>query len=269
MSHMAADLKKHLKVVRRLWAISIQKDLAFRWQFVTDLVDESVSVALSLLVFDIAYSHTPTIGDWSQHQAILLIGVFQIHSVIQNVFFMPSLKLLSRTVFMGKLDDLLLRPVSTRMLLSVREIRALGLLRLLPGIAVAGFALDALGHTPSLPDLLVAGGLFTAGIVIVYAMWFASLTIEFWIEGLWSMEELMPNVFSFGQYPDGIYSGMTKTLFLTALPVVVIANFPTRALLGNWTLDMVLHAIGLAVAMVILCRVQWHRALRRYSSAGS
>ena len=269
MSHMVVDLKKHLKVIRRLWAISIQKHLAFRWQFVTDVLDESVSVALSLLMFDIAYDHTPTIGGWSRYQAVLLIGVFQIHSVIQNVFFMPSLALISRTVFMGKLDGLLLRPVSTRLLLSFREIRFMGLLRLLPGFAVVGYALDALRHTPGLLDLLVAGALFFAGIVVVYAMWFASLTIEFWIEGLWSMEDLIPNAFHFGQYPDGIYSGVTRTLFLTALPVIVIANFPTHGLLGNWTFDMVLHAFGLAGLTMVLSHLQWRRALRRYASAGS
>ena len=269
MSHTVVSLRKHIKVIRRLWAISIQKSLTFRWQFITDTLDESVSVALSLLMFDIAFDHAPTIGGWSQHQAILLIGVFQIHSVIQNVFFMPSLFLISRTVFMGKLGGLLLRPVSTRLMLSIWEIRPVGLLRLLPGFAVVGYALDALGHTPEPLDLLVAGALFLAGIVIVYAMWFASLTIEFWIEGLWSMEELIPNVFYFGQYPDGIYSGVTQTMFLTVLPVIVIANFPTHGLLGNWTLDMILHAFGLACVMMALSHLQWRRALRRYSSAGS
>ena len=269
MSHTVVSLRKHLKVIRRLWAISIQKSLTFRWQFITDTLDESVSVALSLLFFDIAYEHAPAIGGWSQHQAILLIGVFQIHSVIQNVFFMPSLYLISRTVFMGKLDGLLLRPVSTRLMLSIREIRPVGLLRLLPGFAVVGYALDALGHTPDLLDLLVAGALFFAGIAIVYAMWFASLTIEFWIEGLWSMEDLIPHLFYFGQYPDGIYSGVNRTLFLTILPVIAIANFPTHGLLGNWTLNMVLHAFGLAGVMMVLSHLQWRRALRRYSSAGS
>ena len=269
MSRTVVSLKKHLHVLSRLWAISIQKSLTFRWQFITDVVDDSVAVALSILMFDIAYDHVPTIGGWSQPQAILLIGVFQIHTVIQNVFFMPSLELISRTVFTGRLDGLLLRPVSTRVLLSLREIRPVGTLRLLPGIAVVCYALNALSHTPTAFDLIVAGALFLAGILIVYAMWFASLTIVFWIEGLWSMEELIPNAFSFGQYPDGIYSGVTKTLFLTALPVIVIANFPTHGLLGNWTLDMLLYAFGLAGVMMVLNHIQWHRALRRYSSAGS
>ena len=121
MSRTVDDLRKHLRVLRRLWAISIQKSLTFRWEFITYVVDECVAVALSLLMFDIAYSHVPTIGGWSQQEAILLIAVFQIHSVIQNAVFMDSMFLISRTVFMGKLDGLLLRPVSTRLLLSFRR----------------------------------------------------------------------------------------------------------------------------------------------------
>jgi ABC-2 type transport system permease protein len=105
--------------------------------------------------------------------------------------------------------------------------------------------------------------------VIVYAMWFASLTIEFWIEGLWSMEELIPHAFRLGQYPDGIYLGMTQTIFLTVLPVIVIANYPTHSLLGNGSINMVWHSLTLMAVMLTVCHFQWRRALRRYSSAGS
>ena len=269
MQPLAANLKKHLIVIRRLWAISIQKSLAFRLQFLTDAVDETISVALSLLFFDIAYDNVPTIGGWTQPQAILLIGVFQIHSVIQNVFFMDGLWLISRTVFMGKLDGLLLRPVSTRMILSLREIQLVRALRLLPGVAVIVYALDSMAYTPSLLDIVIACAIFLAGIVIVYAIWFASLTIEFWLEGLWSMEEFIPNVFRFGQYPEGIYTGTTQVIFLTVVPVIIIANYPTQTLLGNWTPGMIVHAFGLAFVMMVVCHIQWKLALRRYSSVGS
>jgi ABC-2 type transport system permease protein len=269
MPHSVDNLMKHFRVLRRLWAISIQKSLVFRWQFVTDLIDEGASVFVSLLTFDIAYSHVPTIGGWSQPQAILLIGVFQLHSVVINVVFMNSLFLISRTVFLGKLDGLLLRPVSTRLLLSFREMHFVGLLRLIPGIAIITYALDQMGYTPAFTDILIAGVLFVLGIVIVYGMWFASLTIEFWIEGLWSMEEFVPNAFRFGQYPDGIYTGMTKMAFLTILPVIVVANYPTHSLMGNWTGGMLWHAAGLAFVMLAVCHIQWRVALRRYSSASS
>ncbi len=149
------------------------------------------------------------------------------------VFLMPNLEAISRTVFQGQLDGLLLRPVSVQLMLSLRSIHAIGLLRLVPGMAIVVWALDALGHTPAPVDWLVAGGLLLSGIAIVYAIWFATLSVEFWCTGLWSMELLVPGLFDYGRYPDGIYLGATKTAFLTVMPVIVIANYPLQALLGN------------------------------------
>ena len=195
--------------------------------------------------------------------------MFQIYSVILMVFLMPNLEAISRTVFQGQLDGLLLRPVSVQMILSLRSLRVIGLLRLVPGLAIVAWALNALGHTPGLLDLLVAGCLLLCGIVIVYAIWFATLTIEFWRTGLWSMELMVPRLFDFGRYPDGIYLGVTRTAFLTVMPVILIANYPLHALLGDWSIGMVMHSAGLAVVFIILSRLQWRLGLSRYSSASS
>jgi len=185
------------------------------------------------------------------------------------VFLMPSLEAISRTVFQGQLDGLLLQPVSVQLMLSLRSIRVVGLLRLVPGLAVVTWALNALGHAPGPLDWLFASSLLLCGIVIVYAIWFATLTIEFWHTGLWSMELLVPRLFEYGRYPDGVYLGVTKTAFLTVMPVILIANYPLHALLGDWSIGMVLHSAGLAVAFMILSRLQWRLGLSRYSSASS
>ena len=266
---MVANLLRHLRVIRRLWLISVQRDLTFRWQFAADLADECASVGLSLLLFDIAFTHAPTIGGWSQDQAVLLVGVFQIYSVLIMVFLMPNLEAISRTVFQGQLDSLLLRPVSVQLMLSLRSIRVTSLLRLIPGLAIVVWSLESLNHSPSLLDCVVAGGLLLSGIVIVYAIWFATLTVEFWCSGLWSMELLVPELFEYGRFPDGVFLGLTKTVSLTVLPVIVIANYPLHALLGDWSIGMVFHSLCLAIFFMVISRVQWRVGLRRYSSASS
>jgi ABC-2 type transport system permease protein len=269
MSPSVGSVGKHLRVIGRWWILTIQSDLAFHWYFFTELIDETASAALSLLLFDIAFTHAPTIAGWRQEEAILLVGVFQVYAVLLTVFLMPNLEAISRTVFTGRLDGLLLQPVSTQVTLSLRHLRLIGLLRFVPGTAIVVWALDALGHVPSASDILVGAGLLLCGVAIVYAVWFASLTVEFWCEGLWSMEMLVPGLFEYGRYPDGVFVGMARTVFHSVLPVVVVANYPLRALLGEWSGGMLLHAAGLALVFLILCRLQWRVALRRYSSASS
>ena len=77
---MVDNLVRHLRVIGRLWLISVQKGLAFRWQFLTDLLNEVIAVALALLLFDIAYDHAPLIGGWDHRQTMLLVGMFQLYS---------------------------------------------------------------------------------------------------------------------------------------------------------------------------------------------
>ncbi len=269
MQPMVASLAKYLRVVGRLWRISAQRSLAFRWQFVGDLLDESFAVAFSLLMFDIAYDHTPVIGGWDQKKAILLVGVFQTYTVLVGVFLMPSLNTMSNTIHGGDLDGLLLRPVSAQILLSLRQIQITGIVKIAPGFAVMVYALRDLGHMPGLLDMVLAIVLLLAGVGIVYGMWFASMTLEFWFSGLWSWVRFVPRLFSFAQYPGGIYKGMTRVVFLTVLPVIVVTNFPTEALLGQWSAGRVIYSLGLSLLLIGLSHLSWRRGLRRYSSASS
>ena len=149
---MVDNLVRHLRVIGRLWLISVQKGLAFRWQFLTDLLNEVISVALALLLFDIAYDHAPLIGGWDHRQTMLLVGMFQLYSVLLGCFLMPNLGAITHTVHDGELDSLLLRPLSAQLLVSLRQIQPTGLFRVLPGIAVVVYSLQALEHTPSATD---------------------------------------------------------------------------------------------------------------------
>ena len=269
MAPTVDNIRRHIRVIGRLWLISIQRGMAFRWQFVTDLLNEAVAVALALLMFDIAYDHAPEIGGWDQRRTMVLVGVFQLYSVLLATFLRPNLGEMTRTIYDGDLDGLLLRPVSAQLLISLRQIQVTGLLRALPGVAVIIYALQALEYTPRLFDVGIAAALLLSGIVLVYSLWFMSMTLEFWFQGLWSWQQLVPNVFAFAQYPAGVYKGTMKVLFLTAVPVVLVANFPTQALVGERSVWTALHSMGLAGLLLILSSLQWRLSLRRYSSASS
>jgi ABC-2 type transport system permease protein len=109
----------------------------------------------------------------------------------------------------------------------------------------------------------------SSGLVVVYALWFMSMTLEFWFSGLWSWVNFVPNLFEFARYPAGVYKGTARLVFLTVAPVIVVANFPTRALLGDLAPLSALYGVGLAAALLLISRLQWRFALRHYTSASS
>jgi ABC-2 type transport system permease protein len=264
-----AELIKHIRVVWRLWRISFQRAMEFRWQFASSMLNSAVSVGLSILMFDVAYARSPEICGWSKHQTLLLIGIFQLYATALEVFLWPNIGQMSTLVFHGELDGLLVKPVNAQVLVSLRNVNFAAAPKGLMGFAVIVYALSKLGVTPSASGIACAAGMLLAGLASVYALWFISMTLEFWFQGLWSWSYFVPNVFQFAQYPEGIYKGGWRVLFLTVAPVIVVANFPTKALLGELALQSALYSLGLAVVLLVLSHLQWRFSLRRYTSASS
>jgi ABC-2 type transport system permease protein len=262
-------LRKHGRVIGRLWRIAIQQHLAFRWQFLAVMADNVVAVSLSVLLFEIAYSHAPAIGDWTKYEAILLIGVFQLYSVFLRVFLWPNVGRMNGVIYGGELDELLLWPISPQVLISLRSIDLPSLLHGVIGLAVVVYALDRLDTVPSIWAVAAALCLLLCGVVIVYSQWFISMTLEFWFSGLWSWSSFVPNLFDFAKYPEGIYRGGLRMVFLTIAPVIVVANVPTQALLGDFAWRTAMWSLFLAISLLALSRWQWRFAVRRYTSVGS
>jgi len=253
----------------RLWKIAIQQDLAFRWQVVSNVLGSALTVLFALMTFHIAYSHTQGIGGWNKYQAFLLVGIFQLYTVLSSVFLSPNLAAMMGTVYEGELDGLLLLPVSAQLVLSLRSINLTNTVNLVPGLCVIVYALVQLGIAPTVGDMFLCVVMLLTGIVTVYALWFISLTLEFWFAGMWSWQYFIPYLFEFARYPDGIYKGSVKVVFMTVAPVVVVANVPARAILGDLAWKTALYSLCLAGVMLMLSRLQWKWALRHYTSASS
>lgn len=71
-----------------------------------------------------------------------------------------------------------------------------------------------------------------------------------------------------GRYPNTIYRGFGKLIFLVILPVGMIATPTALALLGRLTWFGFLGVIVLALVSLVLSRLMWLCGLRRYDGAG-
>ncbi len=187
----------------------------------------------------------------------------------EQVFLWPNVGGMSRVIYDGELDDLLLRPISTQALLSLRSISFPAALHGAIGIFIIVYALEQLQIVPGILTILAAAVMLLSGVVIVYSLWFISMTLEFWFAGLWSWMSFIPNLFDFAKYPEGIFTGVVRFLFLTIAPVIVVANFPTQTLLGELPWINALWSLVLAGCLLILSQLQWRFAVRRYTSVGS
>jgi len=138
----SSALNRYLGIYGALWRNSVIREMQFKTNFVLWIIVELLWFALQLTFITVIYSHTDHIGDWTQWQVILLIGTSNFIQQLFTAFFLSNLVQLSELIRTGRLDFMLLLPINTRFVISLRQID-------LGGFVNAGFALSVIfyaGH---------------------------------------------------------------------------------------------------------------------------
>jgi ABC-2 type transport system permease protein len=96
-----------------------------------------------------------------------------------------------------------------------------------------------------------------------------STSMVFWLTSAQGVEGGYFTLMEFSRLPREAFKGITNTLFVWLLPVVVVSNAPARTLLHGFEWQWALWLFVLAVVWFALAVLVFNRGLRRYASASS
>src|SRR5215469_10945830 len=116
-----SGLSRYLRIYAALWRNSVTREMIFKSNFLLWIVVELLWFGLQLSFISVLYLHTKQIGTWTQWQVVALIGASHFIQQIFQAFFLVNCTNLSELVRTGKLDFLLLLPVNTRFVVSLRQ----------------------------------------------------------------------------------------------------------------------------------------------------
>src|ERR1700739_3542965 len=119
---MPGFLRRYFGVYAALWKNSVAREMSFKSNFLLWIVVEVLWFGLQLSFFGVIYLHTDHIGTWTSWEVVLLVGASHFIQQIFQAFFLVNCTQLSELVRTGKLDFLLLLPVNTRFILSLRQV---------------------------------------------------------------------------------------------------------------------------------------------------
>src|SRR5215831_11623392 len=105
-----------------LWKNSVTREMIFKSNFILWIFVELLWFGLQLSFISVLYLHTDHIGTWTKWQVVLLVGTSNLIQQIFHAFFLVNCTNLSELVRTGKLDFLLLLPVNTRFIISLRQV---------------------------------------------------------------------------------------------------------------------------------------------------
>lgn len=264
-------LKRYLTIYIALWKNSVTRETMFKGNFVLWIIVEMLWFALQLGFISVLYLHTEQIGSWTKWQVVLLVGVSHFIQQTFQAFFLVNCINLSELVRSGKLDFLLMLPINTRFLLSMRQVDLGGFVNAASAMAVMIYAAGKLQLSPTLPTLLGFGALCLIGICIHYCLMFSLATVSFWTVRAQGIVFGYYNLFNIARMPDDAFpkGGIFRSVFTFVLPVLLVSNVPARLLTERLTSTSCLLLIALAVVCAFASEWVWRISVKRYTSASS
>ncbi len=269
-AEMTRTLRRYLSIYASLWRNSVAREMGFKSNFILWIVVELLWFALQLAFVAVIYQHTDRIASWSKWQVVLLIGASHFIQQTFGAIFLVNCANLSELVRTGKLDFMLLLPVNTRFMVSLRQVDLGGFVNAATGIGVMAYAARQMHITPSVLEMVGFGFLCIAGILIHYSLMLLMASVCFWTVRAQGFVWGYYNLFNVARLPDEAFRGLFKTVFTLVLPMLLVANVPAKLLaqrLGSpWEMALL---VCMSLACFAVSETWWRFALRHYTSASS
>jgi ABC-2 type transport system permease protein len=249
---------------------SLAREMAFKTNFLLWIVVELLWFGLQLTFIGVLYLHTDAIGSWTKWQVVLLIGASNFIQQIFHGLVLINLVNLSDLVRTGKLDFLLLLPVNTRFVISLRQVDLGSFVNAACAVGVMIYAAAKLDLAPTATQLAGFLALCLLGVAVHYSLMLLLAAVCFWTVKAQGIVWGYYNLFNIARMPDDAFRGTFKVVFTFALPMLLVSNVPVRLLADK--LDSpgpVLLLAGVAVMCFVASELGWRASLRRYTSASS
>jgi len=233
-------------------------------------VVEALWFAMQICFITVLYAHTERIGDWTKWQVVLLIGASQFIQQLFQAFFLSNITQISEYVRTGRLDFMLLLPVNTRFLISLRQVDLGGFVNAASAMAVMIYALGQMSLVPSATQVAGFLVLVAVGVSIHYSLMFLLASVSFWTVRAQGIVWGYYSLFNIARLPDVVFRGFFKMVFTFVAPMLLVANVPAKLLVHKLESG---GDLGLILVMALLCwlasEAGWRVSLRHYTSASS
>ena len=274
MAELLADLSSKAAAYRRLAGAAIRSQLAYPASFALQCLGQVIVQAGDLVAVTVLFGHIDAMAGFTVDEVLVIYGIAGIAFGLADGV-VGQLDALPAFIRTGRLDALLLRPMSALGQLCVSDLALRRIGRIATGLAVLGYALSNVDIEWTPPRVALAIVAPIAGAVVLSAVWVVACSLCFWIvEGREVANSVTYGSSMFTAYPLGVFDAWLRRLMGFMVPGAFVAYFPALALLGKqdplglpaflqWSSPVV------AVLSVLVAAAVWRIALRHYQGTGS
>ncbi len=264
-------MRRYFEIYSIILRNSLIRELSFKANFLLWMVVEILWFCGQIVFFSIIFGNVNHIGDWSKWEVVLLVGTHQIIAQLFQAFFFVNVSNIPELVRTGKLDSLLVLPIDSQFAVSTKQFGLDSIVNAFVGAIVVVVSLSKLGIVPSLSAVILYLVALVFGIAVHYSIMLSLAAFSFWIVRAQGLVYGYFNFLNIARYPDVIFPSLFRFIFGWIIPVVIVANIPTRLLIKSmgqpgW---LMLQLVVASTVVSLLSRFFWQFALRHYSSASS
>lgn len=262
-------LGRYLRLYGSFLRHNLKNEMIYRANFAVALGMDLFFMGVNVVFFAIVYANVETIGGWTFHQTLILVGSVGLVREIAYLTFRQGFLELGDYVRSGTFDVMLTSPMAANAHLAFRHIsltESLG--EGLMGLALVGYGFFHLEHASwlNIPFYLF---MVINSLLIYYAFSLMVNSAVFWLVKSQELNTIVYYFMDTARYPRDIYHGLGKAFFTFVIPSSLIATTPASILVGRWDFDLIALSLGVTVVFLSISLLIWNWSLHHYSSASS
>lgn len=267
MGDLRAEIRKHIRVALFFMRSQLAAQMEYRANFFTGIAMEIGYLLVKLMYVLVVYRAGVNVNGLAPDEILLFSGTFILMTGIYAGLIMMNLFDLRRLIRDGALDLYITKPVSLQFMITMRR-SDLGLLLVdgVAGLALITVALVRLGSSFPLWRLFGFAGYLVAGGMAAYGLFVLPNLLGFWFPGA-DFAVFTDPFWDFNSVPMGIYNRVVQDAGMVVIPIFLITNFPALYLMDRLTPFMSVWGFTAPVLLLVLTRLVFRRAIRRYESA--
>lgn len=257
----------------RLYRVIINNSFArftdYRANVLTHLIVNFLWIFLRFIFIGTIFSYTNTIGGWSKEMVWVLALIFPFIDSLGQALFGTVMWGLNESIVNGDLDGTLVKSKSSLFLNSlIRFDLQPFITAVLQGVVFVWAFFHAV---PNISIMYIGMGIITifCALIVQYSISLFIGCIGFWFPKTENLLEAWYEILGAASYPLTVLPKALYQIFLTILPVALVAFIPASAFLGVLSWQLFVTALLVTAVFLSMSIGLWRIAIKRYSSASS
>lgn len=263
-------IQKQLKIMLMLLKMKLSQNMAFRFSFFGAFFVDGSLFLIQILMFQVIYSQTDSIGDWNGPQMLLFIGTFSLLNAVNMVLYFFGVITIPEKIKTGQMDLYITKPINTLFHLSFENINMGSAPLVLASVGIIAYAIIQMGIQVTVGKLL--GYLFLVLLmqVLYYDMEVILRTFPFFFVQTASIERLENEFLALCmKIPGTLFKGAFKVLFNLLLPYGLMSTVPAQFFAGVLTPMGFIYSVLVVAGFTAFTLAFFRFGLKNYKSASS